>query len=84
MAAAGKREIRSQPAELTTLISDDARQRFHAQIGLYLPKGFTNELFNYHDTVAYPEGFNPVRAGFPGESDILAYIRCGQNLLPDW
>jgi CRP-like cAMP-binding protein len=49
-------EVRSQPAGLTTLITDDARQRFHAQIGQYLPSGFTNELFNYHDKVAYPKG----------------------------
>src|SRR5260221_14697981 len=56
MAVGGRREIRSQPAGLTTLITDDARQRFNAQVALYLPSGFTDELFNHHDAVAYPKG----------------------------
>jgi CRP-like cAMP-binding protein len=56
MAVAGKREIRSQPAGLTTLITDDARQRLHAQVDLYLPSGLTDELFNHHNAVAYPKG----------------------------
>jgi CRP-like cAMP-binding protein len=56
MAVAGKRETRSQPAGLTTLITDDARQRLHAQFDLYLPRGLTDELFNHHNAVAYPKG----------------------------
>jgi hypothetical protein len=44
MAIAGRRESRSQPAGLTTLITDDARQRFNAKVAQYLPRGFTDEL----------------------------------------
>jgi CRP/FNR family transcriptional regulator, cyclic AMP receptor protein len=56
MAVAGRREMRPQPAGLTTLVCDDARQRFSAQVAQYLPSGFTDELFNHHDAVAYPKG----------------------------
>jgi CRP/FNR family transcriptional regulator len=56
MAVAGKRETRSQPAGLTTLFTDDARQRLHAQVDLYLPSGLIDELFNHHNAVAYPKG----------------------------
>jgi CRP-like cAMP-binding protein len=56
MAVAGGREMRSLPQGLTTLITDEARQRFNSQVAQYLPNGFTDELFNHHDAVAYPKG----------------------------
>jgi CRP/FNR family transcriptional regulator, cyclic AMP receptor protein len=67
MAVAGKREIRSQPAGLTTLITDDARQRLHAQLDPYLPSRLTDELFNHHDAVAYPKGSMLFGQGSPAD-----------------
>jgi CRP-like cAMP-binding protein len=64
MAIAGRREIRSQPAWLTTL-NTDARQRLHAQVDPYLPSRLTDELFNHHDAVAYPKGSMLFEQGSP-------------------
>ena len=75
MAVAGKGEIRSQPAGLTTLITDDARQRLHAQIALYLPNGLTDELFNHHDAVAYPKGSILFGQGTP--ADLIFWLKSG-------
>jgi CRP-like cAMP-binding protein len=75
MAVAGKREIRSQPTGLTTLITDDARQRFNAQVAQYLPTGFTDELFNHHNAVAYPKGSILFGQGSP--ADLIFWLISG-------
>jgi CRP-like cAMP-binding protein len=68
-------EIGSQRAGLTTLITDGARQRFNAQVAQYLPSGFTDELFNHHDAVAYPKGSILFRQDSP--ADLIFWLMSG-------